>query len=164
MTHTFQFAGCFTVQLSVFDDSRAEGTDTALITIDPPANTVGLPVADAGPDLMLEPGEFGELQGSATDPDGDPIVAWFWTLCSRPTGSSPNLTDPNHPTPDFSGDLEGDYILSLVASDATGWGPPDLVTITVTEPVTIPALPPLGVVILPGLLAALGGLALPRRG
>lgn len=89
------------------------------------------PVADAGPDLALEPTEPGELQGSASDPDSDPIISWQWAVESSPTGSNPLLSSTIVPNPNFSGDLEGDYLLSLVVSDGIDTSQPSLVTVTV---------------------------------
>ena len=57
------------------------------------------PVANAGEDQTIFLGQAADLSGSGTDPDGDDITDWLWTIESSPAGSSPYLSDPNSPTP-----------------------------------------------------------------
>ena len=98
------------------------------------------PVADAGEDQSVFVYDTTFLDGSATDPDGDPIVSWNWIIESAPAGSSPSLSLSTIPTPAFEGDTAGDYVLSLIASDGTDWSGPDTVTIHVAE-----ILPPVAI-------------------
>jgi len=91
------------------------------------------PVVDAGEDQSIYVGEATVLQGSATDPDGNVIVSYLWTVESAPAGSSPSFSNPAHPWANFSADVAGDYVLSLVASDGIVWSDPDFVTIHVLE-------------------------------
>ena len=90
------------------------------------------PVADAGEDQSIYLYEFVVLDGSAEDPDGDPIVAWHWEIEEAPEGSAAELSDPDVPNPLFIPDLEGDYFFSLIASDGDLWSLPDTVVISVT--------------------------------
>ncbi len=55
------------------------------------------PVADAGPDATMLIGESILLQGSGSDPDGDPIVSWLWTVEFAPAGSIRDLVLPTQP-------------------------------------------------------------------
>ncbi len=89
------------------------------------------PVVDAGPDQTMFPGEAVALQGSATDPDGNDIASYLWTVESAPIGSSPIFTDDGNPGSLFTADVAGDYLLSLVATDGIVWSEPDFVTIQV---------------------------------
>jgi PKD repeat protein len=98
------------------------------------------PIADAGPDQDIFVDQGTVLSGSATDPDGDTIVDWLWTVETSPADSNPFISEPDSPDPVFSGDLVGDYVLSLIASDGTDWSEPDFVTIHVSE-----ILPPVAV-------------------
>ncbi|MHC4865586.1 MAG: ELWxxDGT repeat protein [Planctomycetota bacterium] len=91
------------------------------------------PVADAGSDQSIFIGESTMLQGSATDPTNDPIVAWLWSVESSPEGSSPYISRTDLPNPTFDADMPGDYVLSLKAADALHWSEPDYVTIHVFE-------------------------------
>jgi hypothetical protein len=54
-------------------------------------------------------------------------------LESSPDGSNPSLSNPQQPDSTFTGDLEGDYVLALIAGDGIDWGEPDMVVITVGE-------------------------------
>jgi len=91
------------------------------------------PVADAGEDQTVIVDTTTLMEGSATDPDGDPIVGWLWSMDSAPEGSSPLIEWPNQSDPLFLGDITGDYVLSLLAFDGTDWSEPDFVTIHVRE-------------------------------
>jgi large repetitive protein len=51
------------------------------------------PVADAGADVTVFGTAAVLLSGTATDPDGDTIVSWLWTIDSAPAGSLPNISD-----------------------------------------------------------------------
>ncbi len=127
-THTFQWAGTYLVRLQVRDDWAQAAQDTLLIEVLPAANP---PVADAGEDVSIFFGESVFLQGSATDPDGDPIVSWSWTIDVKPEGSRPHLSDAASQDPVFLPDLTGDYVLSLVVSDGTNDSLPDSMTVHV---------------------------------
>ncbi len=91
------------------------------------------PVADAGQDVSIIIGDRVFLQGSGTDPDGDPIVSYQWTVDSAPLGSDPIFSSTTVPDPLFIPDLVGDYTLSLVVSDGTDVSLPDTVTILVAS-------------------------------
>jgi PKD repeat protein len=89
------------------------------------------PVADAGPDIHMYLGEATLLDGSAWDPDGDPIVWWEWTVEERPAGSTAELPDPNRPNPIFTPDMLGDYVFYLVVTDGSDESQPDSCSVTV---------------------------------
>jgi hypothetical protein len=44
------------------------------------------PVADAGPNMSAILDTRIQLYGTATDPNGLPIVAWSWVVVSAPVG------------------------------------------------------------------------------
>jgi hypothetical protein len=90
-------------------------------------------VVDAGPDQTIIVNTRTMLPGTATDPDGDAIVGWLWSVDSAPAGSSPSIEWPNEPDPMFISDVTGDYVLSLIATDGAAWSEPDYVTIHVRE-------------------------------
>ena len=91
------------------------------------------PVVDAGPDQNMLTGTTITLQGSATDPDGDPIFQSLWAVESAEPGSSPEIIPPFIQQPDFTTNLAGEYVLSLIAFDGTDWSEPDFVTISVRD-------------------------------
>lgn len=99
------------------------------------------PIANAGPDQSIYLGDSAYLHGTATDPDGDAIVAWYWTMEFKPAGSTAKLQYANTPDPYFDPDVVGDYLVSLEVSDGTAWSAPDAVIIHVAE-----NLPPTAVI------------------
>ncbi|GJM43266.1 MAG: hypothetical protein DHS20C21_01080 [Gemmatimonadota bacterium] len=90
------------------------------------------PVADAGPDLTTYPDTHGgtPCNGSATDPDGDPIVSWHWEVVSS-SGDRAFLLHDESRNARFRTMIEGEYILALTASDGTVWSEADSMTIRV---------------------------------
>lgn len=85
------------------------------------------PVADAGGVWITPNGVPIRLRGTATDPDGDPIVAWQWTVVSGPPGAELDdlLGDADTRLPTFRPRVKGDYVVELVASDGDAWSEPD---------------------------------------
>jgi hypothetical protein len=90
------------------------------------------PVADAGPARNVLVGTVVFLNGSGSyDPDGDPI-ALYWTLTSKPTGSTAALDVEVHPL--FTPDLPGTYIATLIVDDGKVASLPSTVEVTATAP------------------------------
>jgi len=91
------------------------------------------PVADAGPDKSAVVGETVFLNGSASDANGDRIVSWTWTIESAPEGSTATISTPVYPhIAEFTPDLDGIYIISLVVSDGVNDSAPSYATVTVS--------------------------------
>lgn len=77
VVHAFEKPGLYMVELQVFDDSgHAQAHDYSQIQV-----TVNdQPVADAGPDLLVAPGETFRLSGNRSwDRDGE-ITQWRWDI------------------------------------------------------------------------------------
>lgn len=88
------------------------------------------PVAVAGPDQTVYPGDEVVLSGSgSSDTDGDPLT-FQWTLTSRPSGSTAILSDADTVTPSFTVDVPGDYLIELIVNDGVANSLPDTVTVT----------------------------------
>ena len=88
------------------------------------------PVADAGPDRTVNVGDVVQLDGTGSfDPDDDPLT-FSWTFVSLPEGSAAELDDPTSPTPSFTADLPGEYVLELTVDDGRGGTASDTVRIT----------------------------------
>ncbi|CAB5105297.1 Cytochrome c551/c552 [Olavius algarvensis associated proteobacterium Delta 3] len=138
-TNIYIFPGDYTVRFTVVDELGEGNQATILITVLSEANTP--PIADAGGDRDVYTNDSITLMGSGIDPDGDPIVAWQWSVDSQPPGSSVNLFPPNATTPSFSADTEGEYLVSLIVFDGTDWSLPDTITIRVAD-----NLPPVAVI------------------
>ena len=125
---TYKMADAYDISPGDSSDSAYEDTGHWLIAVDNSA-----PIADAGADQVMIVGDIIQLQGSATDPDGDSITSWSWTIESAPAGSSASFDDSSSQTPFFTTNLVGEYILSLVVSDGIANSAPVTITIlTVT--------------------------------
>jgi beta propeller repeat protein len=125
----------------IFDDDRAGASDVWVLAF----RMNQPPVADAGTNQTIQyaAGKTVQLQGTATDPDGDAITGWSWRLASVPTGSTATLSSATAQNPTFAMDQPGDYVLSLTATDGTDVSEPDYVTIhAVRAPVASPTASP----------------------
>ena len=90
------------------------------------------PIADAGIDLSVSPGETAYLDGSASsDPDDGPeALAVGWRFVSLPAGSEldqADIYDAQTLYPYFQPDTAGDFVLELTVQDGQ-----DIVTDQVT--------------------------------
>ena len=122
---TLDQPGTYVVQLTVDTDAGSSQADTAVITTE---NAV--PLADAGPDRSVLPGDFVVLGGGgSSDRDGD-VLTYRWALLHAPTGSTAALDDPVAVAPGFTADLAGTYIAQLIVSDGTRQSAPDTAVIT----------------------------------
>jgi hypothetical protein len=95
------------------------------------------PVANAGVDQSVTNKTTVTLNGSgSSDLDGDTLT-YNWQLAARPTGSSASLLNAQSSTPQFVGDAEGAYTLSLTANDGTLNSIADQVTITASPVINL---------------------------
>ncbi|MDJ0944568.1 MAG: PKD domain-containing protein [Kiloniellales bacterium] len=125
---TLDQAGTYVVQLGVETEGGGSQLDTAVIT-----TGNAKPVADAGADQTVLPGDFVVLNGAgATDRDGD-ALSYSWALLSAPAGSTAVLNAPGEVTPGFTADLAGTYVAQLIVSDGTLQSAPDTVVITTDD-------------------------------
>lgn len=87
----------------------------------PSSFRASVPVADAGPDRVGQPGEAVTLDGSGSfDADGDYPLKYEWTILERPEGSLAALDAPASPMTAFVPDLKGSYTIELVVTDSLG--------------------------------------------
>jgi len=79
------------------------------------------PVADAGDDKTVRPDDLVNLDGTASsDSDENYPLSYTWQIITQPAGSSANLSDADTSTPSFTLDMNGDYTIQLVVTDALG--------------------------------------------
>ncbi|BCS54853.1 hypothetical protein [Geobacter sp. SVR] len=70
-------------------------------------------VADGGPDQNVSVNQVVTLDGSYSyDPQGRTLNC-SWSLASKPVGSNAALSDPASPTPSFTPDVSGYYLIDL---------------------------------------------------
>ncbi len=124
-TFVVDAAGTYVLQLIVSDGVLESLPDTVTVT-----TTNSLPVARAGDDRPVAPGDTVSLDGAgSTDADADPLT-YSWSLLSVPEGSTASLVDATLPAPTFVADLVGTYVAQLIVNDGTGNSAPDTVAIT----------------------------------
>ena len=127
-THNYAEAGVFTASVTARNDTN-ELTTTTIVSV-----TNEQPLADAGPDQVVDAGEMVTLDGSASsDPDGHLPLTYQW---SQLTGETVVLDDATAVMPSFSAPLDVEpLVFELVVSDSFGLASdPDTVTITATLP------------------------------
>ena len=126
-----------TRRLSVEADTNGDGTFEW--QTQQPTNAQAVlnnpPVASAGPDQTVTQGTLVTLNGSGSDPDGDPL-SYSWTVLSSPQGSGPSLSGSNTATTSFTPDYVGTYVLQLTVNDglASSWSDPVTVTVSAALP------------------------------
>ncbi|MEA1889679.1 MAG: PKD domain-containing protein [Pseudomonadota bacterium] len=125
---TPDLAGQYQIDL-VVNDGKVDSIPDQLI-INTVANSI--PVANAGSDQTVAPGQTVALDGSQSfDQDGDTLT-YNWSMLEKPAASLASLTDPGISSPTFTADLSGRYITQLIVND----GFADSVPVTVTTSVT----------------------------
>jgi len=124
-------SGDYVVQLIVNDGT----VNSAPVNVTIMANPVGggmntAPVANAGPDQVVNLGATVQLDGSgSSDADGN-TLHYNWALTSRPTGSNAALSNATTMTPSFVADVAGEYAVQLIVDDLLLSSQPDSVTVT----------------------------------
>jgi hypothetical protein len=118
-------AGTYIVQLIVNDGKAASAPATVQVTT---GNTP--PVANAGPNQIVNVGSTVQLNGSAsTDVDGN-VLTYHWSFNSLPGGSVAVLNNAAIVNPTFTVDAPGTYVVQLVVNDGQADSVPATVTIT----------------------------------
>ena len=126
---TPDLAGQYQINLVVNDGKENSLPDQLII------NTVAnsIPVANAGSDQTVVPGQTVILDGTqSSDQDGDSL-AYRWSLIEKPAGSVASLTDTGSPSPTFTADLSGLYVMQLIVNDGFSNSVPVTVTTSATS-------------------------------
>jgi len=92
------------------------------------------PIAEAGPEQVVAAGATVTLDGSgSSDPDGDTLTEYTWTLVSTPPGADDTFADADasDPTASFTTSLPGPYVFELVVADGYTTSVPDHVLLSV---------------------------------
>jgi hypothetical protein len=125
-TFTPTEVGRYGIALTVSDGNVTSPPDEIEITV---ATGNVPPIADAGPDQQVSIGHVIMLTGGhSTDPNGDPLT-YSWRFQCLPAGSTATLADAGTGHPNFTADVAGQYVVSLVVSDGALSSPLDTVVI-----------------------------------
>lgn len=103
----------------------------ALLLAHPAVLPAAPPRADAGPDRDMMAGESITLQGKASDPDRQPITGWHWAIEASDYGNTSAITGATTPSPTFSAETAGVYVVTLVVYSDGEPSEPDFTVITV---------------------------------
>ncbi|MBN1185085.1 MAG: hypothetical protein JXB49_22555 [Bacteroidales bacterium] len=97
------------------------------------------PIAKAGGSIKCLAGTELELDGSQSyDPDGDSILAYHWTVLSKPAGSSSIVADSTAGIAHFTPDVGGSFMIGLEVYDGSYYSVMFKQTITVKGSNTAP--------------------------
>jgi len=75
------------------------------------------PSADAGNNQNIKTGSVVRLDASNSRDPEQKSLSYLWAFASLPQSSNASLTNPNAVNPEFTADVNGDYLLSLIVSD-----------------------------------------------
>jgi hypothetical protein len=122
-SYLFNNSGLFVVTLNVTDGAGHWDTDTMTVTV----NDITPPVANAGPDRLVEPGTMVFFNGSASL-DNAGITNYTWSFNDNGTAIALYGVRPAHRF-----DNDGIFAVTLTVTDAAGnWGS-DKMNVTVLE-------------------------------
>ena len=105
-------AGTYIFRVTVSDGIASASSIASVTVVNRP------PTVTVGPGRVVSIGQFVSLTGSASDPDGDPIV-YSWTRTGG-TGPTVTLNAPQASAPSFMVPAAGTYVFTLRASDGRG--------------------------------------------
>lgn len=125
-------AGSYVAQLIV-NDGAADSLPSQ-VTI----STISVkPVANAGPDQVVNVNSTVQLNGSGSTDANGLALTYQWSLISVPTGSAAVVSDASAVNPTFIDDRPGTFIAQLIVNNGLLASLPDTVLIT-TNPVAAP--------------------------
>jgi hypothetical protein len=109
-------AGTYTLSL-VVNDAKVNSALVTLNVFAGSASTNTAPVANAGITQNVLIGAKVYLDGTgSTDAENDPII-FKWTMAARPSGSLAALNSTSTPSPNFTADEAGTYLVTLTVND-----------------------------------------------
>jgi uncharacterized protein involved in type VI secretion and phage assembly len=113
-TFTADLSGNYVASLTVNDGQASSNTATVNVSA---SRTNAAPIANAGTAQSVVAGSTVTLDGStSSDANGDTLT-YYWSLTSRPAGSSATLSSTTAVRPTFTADLSGNYVASLTVND-----------------------------------------------
>lgn len=123
--------GNYTLSLIVSDGALNSVADSVKIMS---SRTNAAPVANAGKDQNVSTRSAVTLDGrSSSDADGD-TLKHDWNLTSKPAGSAASLSSSTQSVTNFTADVAGTYVATLIVNDGTANSAPATVAITAVAP------------------------------
>jgi parallel beta-helix repeat protein len=111
-TFDFDIAGVYVLTLTLTDVAGNTGTDTVTVTVTPAQlPDTESPIADAGPDQIVEVGSIVTFDGSGST-DNDAISAYNWSF-----SYDSSLVTVSGETATYQFDIHGDYLVTLTVFD-----------------------------------------------
>lgn len=133
-TFVADVAGSYVASVIVNDGTTASSASAVTVTASV-ANAA--PVANAGIQQNAISGTTVSINGSASsDANGDALT-YSWTLTSKPSGSTANLSSLTSLNPTIAVDLSGTYVVTLVVTDGKINSAPSATTVIVTSPTVV---------------------------
>lgn len=124
-------AGNYILSLIVSDGALKSVADSVTITS---SRANAAPVANAGKDQNVPTRSSVTLDGrGSSDANGDPLT-YEWTLTSKPAGSNASLSAKTQAVTNFTADVAGTYVATLIVNDGTVDSAPTTVAITAVAP------------------------------
>ncbi|MBI4650020.1 hypothetical protein HY745_01760 [Candidatus Desantisbacteria bacterium] len=125
---TPEAAGTYIAKLIVNDGNSGSAPDTVIITAKIKSSANSAPIASAGDNITVAVNTIATLDGSkSSDPDGDSLT-YKWSL-SVPDQSQTVLTESTLVKTEFTPDINGIYIATLIVNDGLINSNPDSITI-----------------------------------
>ncbi|MDM0002700.1 hypothetical protein QTI24_29150 [Variovorax sp. J22P240] len=88
-------------------------------------------MSNAGTAQSTITGKPFKLDGSASSDADNDVLTYQWTLATKPATSAATLASPTLAKPEFSADVPGDYVFSLIVNDGKANSARASVTVTV---------------------------------
>ncbi len=120
--HTFDTPGVFVVTLNITDATGNWALDTMTVTV----RDITPPLAEAGPDLLIDEGTLLTFDGSGCA-DNVGVVDYTWSF------KDGALVELHGMSPQYLFDNPGTFVVSLSVADAAGHGASDSMTVTVRD-------------------------------
>ena len=138
-TFTADKTGAYVIRLEVFDGDRdnRQGffdniqNDRVVIFA---GNGNIPPVADGGPDFVVDEGVEVTLDGSNSSDAENALLSYNWSIFKAPIGSSNALSSSTEADISFTPDLNGTYLIRLVVNDGQDDSAPDVVRVVANIP------------------------------
>ncbi|MGR3982020.1 PKD domain-containing protein [Pseudoalteromonas sp. 1181_04] len=119
--------GDYEIELTVADPTLASTSTSAIVKV---VSGNQVPVANAGPDKIVNTGQSIPLSAIASyDPEQSPL-AYQWSLIKKPDDSNLQLITSNQQIIMVELDVDGEYVFSLVVNDGQADSTPSQVRIT----------------------------------